>query len=129
MSNLIMKTKDARDGYTEIVVNAIDDIRDGLVIYQKGNTYTDDGYMEFNLILTKDILWGQNKINAKLAKALKSIANHWNCDFNDDHEFITTNDDRDQALINLIQCISAAIGYCWALHDVQSNKIVKPDKE
>ena len=122
MSNLIMKTTDLKDGYTEIAINAIDDIRDCLMIYQKGNTYTDDGYTEFNLIT--DILWDQDKISTKLAKTLKSIANHWGCDFNDDHEFITTNGDRDQALINLTQCISSAIGYCWALHDVQRSMIM-----
>lgn len=116
MSNLVRKTKDLKDGSTEIVINAVGNIIDGLIIYQKGNNYTDDSYTEFNLI--KDILGGQDKISTKLAKTLKSIANHWDCDFNDDHEFITTNGDRDQALINLTQCISAAISYCWTFHVV-----------
>lgn len=127
MSNLIMKTEDGGDGYTEIVVNAIDDFSENLTLFQKGNTYTDYGYMRFCILA--DILGNQDKDTTQIVQALKAIANHWDCVFNDEQEFTTTNEDRNQALINLVQCISAVIGYCWALYDVQSNKIVKPDKE
>lgn len=122
MSNLIMSTRDTEDGYTEIVLKAIDDCRDGLSIFQKGNTYTDYGYMEFSLF--PDLFENQDKSNnTQMVQALKAIAQTWDCDFNDDHEFTTTNDDRDQALLDLVQCISAVIGFCRALSDIRYDLI------
>lgn len=122
MSNLIMSTRDTEDGYTEIVLKAIDDCRDGLSIFQKGNTYTDYGYMEFSLF--PDLFENRDKSNnTQMVQALKAIAQNWDCDFNDDHEFTTTNDDRDQALLDLVQCISAVIGFCRALSDIRYDLI------
>lgn len=122
MSNLIMSTRDTEDGYTEIVLKAIDDCRDGLSIFQKGNTYTDYGYMEFSLF--PDLFENRDKsTNTQMVQALKAIAQNWDCDFNDDHEFTTTNDDRDQALLDLVQCISAVIGFCRALSDIRYDLI------
>lgn len=122
MSNLIMSTRDTEDGYTEIVLKAIDDCRDGLSIFQKGNTYTDYGYMEFSLF--PDLFENQDKSsNTQMVQALKAIAQNWDCDFNDDHEFTTTNDARDQALLDLVQCISAVIGFCRALSDIRYDLI------
>lgn len=122
MSNLIMSTRDTEDGYTEIVLKAIDDCRDGLSIFQKGNTYTDYGYMEFSLF--PDLFENRdNSNNTQMVQALKAIAQNWDCDFNDDHEFTTTNDDRDQALLDLVQCISAVIGFCSALSAIRYDLI------
>ena len=126
MSNLIMSTRDTEDGYTEIVLKAIDDCRDGLSIFQKGNTYTDYGYMEFSLFpdLFENRVENRDKsTNTQMVQALKAIAQNWDCDFNDDHEFTTTNDDRDQALLDLVQCISAVIGFCRALSDIRYDLI------
>lgn len=126
MSNLIMSTRDTEDGYTEIVLKAIDDCRDGLSIFQKGNTYTDYGYMEFSLFpdLFENRVENRDKsTNTQMVQALKAIAQNWDCDFNDDHEFTTTNDDRDQALLDLVQCISAVIGFCSALSAIRYDLI------
>lgn len=121
-----MSTRDTEDGYTEIVLKAIDDCRDGLSIFQKGNTYTDYGYMEFSLFpdLFENRVENRDKSsNIQMVQALKAIAQNWDCDFNDDHEFTTTNDDRDQALLDLVQCISAVIGFCRALSDIRYDLI------
>ena len=116
MAGLIRREIVLKSGSKELITNAMDDIRDDLILFQTGNNFTDDGYIDFNLRI--DIL-NSDEISKSLAKTLKSIANHWDCDFNEKKEFTTENTDRNQAIINLIQCTSAAIGYCWALAKIE----------
>ncbi|MCO6541580.1 MAG: hypothetical protein J6573_04675 [Lactobacillus sp.] len=118
MTELIENINKLENGEFEIQTSAMDDICDDITFFQKGNDYTDEGYIAFNLI--SDVLWNKETISDELAEELKSIANHWNCDFNEKKEFTTKNTDRNQAIINLIQCTSAAIGYCWAIAEQEN---------
>ena len=114
MSNLVFKVEDLDNGSQEIIVNAYDEIQDNLVFVKTGNTYSDDGDTVVNILL--DILWEQENLKDQFP-VFKYIAKFWGCKFTGEQEFVTVNNNQEQALLNLIQCISSVIGYCWSVSD------------
>lgn len=134
MSNLIKKIQGWKN--SEIVTNAIDGYGDNLIIYQDGNTYTCyiedqviDGMFccddEFNFCNGDEDNEGGPEnatLSDKLTKKLDSISRCWLCEFDHCCSITDEDDDRDQALINLIQCASVVLGYCKALSDKQNRE-------
>ena len=49
MAGLIRREIVLKSGSKELITNAMDDIRDDLILFQTGNNFTDDGYIDFNL--------------------------------------------------------------------------------
>ena len=91
-----------QNGWTAIITNAIDSLRDAIVVYYRNGVFNDDGYT-----LNSEVEWAVTEYLAEIKKIVK----HYDCVLTDDFEIQTKKQNEPQelnkALMQLIQCITA----------------------
>lgn len=105
MSSLYQAEK-LDNGWTRLMMtNVLDDIWDEIIIYQKDDQFTDDGYFDFQL----EVDAGIDSPNERL-RVLKRSAKYFGCHIDEtDNSITVTNADHDFALARILQACTAVV--------------------